>query len=315
MANQSHVKKLDEGFSAWNKWRKEHPEISPDLRNANLRNRALAQIDFRRTNLDGADLSNANLCSAQLDNASLYRTDLSGAKLKNAVLHKTAFKETILYHANFHKAILLDTLFLNVDLSEAINLENIFHLGPSTIGIDTFQRSRGKIPDVFLHEVGVQEQLLTSIRASGIAPMDYYSCFISYSNQNQHFVEILYKDLSKEGVLCWYAPKSLNAGDKFRAHIMEAVQSREKVLVVLSKDSLKSDWVMREVELARHRERNEKTVLLPIRLDNAILTTKVNWAVAIPNKLHIMSFKNWQHPPKYQKMLKDLLKALHKIGK
>lgn len=313
MADQRHLNKLNEGVRAWNQWREEHPEILPDLRKADLQGAILTEVDLRRTNLDCADLRNAKLCSVSLNSASLYQTNLSGARLRDAYLHKTYFKETILQRTNFHKASLLDTMFLNVDLNETINLETVVHLGPSTIGIDTIQRSKGNIPDVFLGGAGVSEQLLACIHSSGRAPFDYYTCFISYSGHDQRFVENLYQDLRKEGVLCWYAPKSLKAGEKFPAYITEAVQSREKVLVVLSKDSLDSDWVKQEVMLARQKEGNgEREVLLPIRLDSTILNSTIDWATAIRKRRHIRSFENWQQPSRYQKMLNDLLNDLRK---
>ena len=199
MADQGHLKKLNEGVTAWNKWREECPEIFPDLRKADLHGRILTGIDFRRTNLDNADLSNANLCSASLKFASLCQTNLSGAKLRNAFLCGTCFKETILQRTNFYKAALLETTFLNVDLKETINLETTVHLGPSTIGIDTIQRSGGNIPEAFLIGVGVSEQLHSYIHSLGHTPFDYYTCFISYANQDQHFVEILCQDLRKAG--------------------------------------------------------------------------------------------------------------------
>lgn len=318
MADQCHLNKLMEGVTAWNKWRNEHSEILPDLREAKLHGKPLARMDFRHTNLDFADLSNANLsdanlCSASLKSASLYQTNLSGAKLRNALLHKTYLKETILQRTNFHKALLLETAFLNVDLKETINLDTVVHLGPSTIGIDTIQRSRGKIPDAFLIRAGVSEQLLDCIYSLGFAPFDYYTCFISYSSQDKHFVEMLYRDLRKAGVLCWYAPESLNAGDKFPAEITEAVQSGEKLLVVLSKNALKSDGVKQEVILARQREgKGKREVLFPIRLDSAILHSAIEWAAPIRKRRHIRSFENWQHPPNYQKMLIGLLNDLRK---
>ena len=311
MVDQGHLKKLNEGVVAWNKWRDEHPEILPDLREAKLHGRLLTDIDFRHTNLDDADLSDANLCSSSLKSASLSRTTLRGAKIRNANLYRTNFKETILQHTNFHKVSLLDTAFLNVDLSETINLETAVHLGPSTIGIDTIQRSRGKIPKAFLVGAGVSEQLLDSIHSLGNTPFDYYTCFISYSSQDQHFVEILYRDLRKAGVHCWFASEDLNVGDKFPAEITEAVQSREKLLVVLSKSSLKSDWVRKEVQLARQKEGNgNREVLLPIRLDSAISSSTVDWAIAIRKRRHITDFQNWQQPSRYQKMLNELLDDL-----
>jgi hypothetical protein len=37
MANPEHLKILERGVDAWNEWRKEHPEIVPDLSEADLR--------------------------------------------------------------------------------------------------------------------------------------------------------------------------------------------------------------------------------------------------------------------------------------
>lgn len=313
MAHQGHLKKLNEGVKAWNKWRKDHPEIMPDLRNASLHGKSLAEIDLRHTNLDNADLSNANLSFASLKSASLCQTNLSGAKLHNAFLYKACFKETILQRTNFHRASLLETTFLNVDLKETINLETTVHLGPSTIGIDTIQRSKGKFPDAFLIGAGVAEQLLASFHSLGRAPFDYYSCFISYSSHDQHFVKLLYRDLCKAGVFCWFAPDDLNAGDKFTEEITQAVQSREKLLVVLSKNSLDSNWVKQEVILARQREGNgKKDVIVPICLDSAYLNSKIDWAVALRKRRHIRNFENWQQPSSYQEMLERLLNDLLK---
>ncbi len=183
----------------------------------------------------------------------------------------------------------------------------------STIGIDTIQRSRGKIPDAFLIGAGVSEQLLACIHSSGRAPFDYFTCFISYSSHDKDFVENLYRDLRKAGVLCWFAPESLKAGDKFPTEITEAVQSREKLIVVLSKNSLDSNWVEQEVILARQREgKGKREVLFPIRLDSAILHSAIEWAAPIRKRRHIRSFENWQHPPNYQKMLIGLLNDLRK---
>jgi hypothetical protein len=277
MADPDLVKMLLQGSEVWNRWRAERPEIKPDLRKADLREARLSKINFERTRLDGADLRGADLSSASLKTASLSQADLREAKLRNTWLHRTLFKETLLERTDFYHARLLETMFLNVDLRASIHLEQVFHLGPSTIGMDTIQRSRGNIPDAFLQGAGISEQLLACLHTSGQAPFDYYTCFISYSSSDQDFVEKLYKDLRKAGVFCWYAPESLKAGEKFPVRITEAVQSREKVLVVLSKASLKSDWVKKEVELARQKEgRGKREVLLPIRLDGAILNTTVD---------------------------------------
>lgn len=127
-------------------------------------------------------------------------------------------------------------------------------------------------------------------------------------------MEVLYQDLRKEGMLCWYAPESLMAGEKFPASITEAVQSREKVVVVLSSSSLASTWVEKEVELARQRESHGKReVLVPIRLDSAVLSATVVWAAGLRKRGIIRNFQNWQQPSTYQKLLKNLLSDLRKV--
>jgi hypothetical protein len=85
------------------------------------------------------------------------------------------------------------------------------------------------------------------------------------------------------------------------------------LLVVLSKSSLKSDWVRKEVNLARQKEGNGKRkLLLPIRLDSAYLNSNVDWAMAIQKQRHVRNFENWQRHSRYQEMLNDLLNDLRK---
>jgi hypothetical protein len=96
MANESHLEKLKQDVSAWNQWRLDHPEITPnlinaqlngaDLRGADLSGALLLKADLRGANLCSAELSLANLCSAELDGAKLVGANLNGAYLKWAYL-------------------------------------------------------------------------------------------------------------------------------------------------------------------------------------------------------------------------------------
>lgn len=160
MADPESVKIVKQGVTVWNQWRQKRSDIEPDLRDADLHNAQLSGINFDRTRLNGANLRNANLRSASLKAADLSQTDLRGARLQNAWLYRSLFRGTLLQQANFYHARLLETMFLTVDLREVLNLEQAFHLGPSTIGLDTIQQSRGNIPDTFLRGAGVPEQLV-----------------------------------------------------------------------------------------------------------------------------------------------------------
>jgi hypothetical protein len=81
---------------------------------------------------------------------------------------------------NFFGAIMSNTIFGNVDLSEAVGLETVVHGGPSTIGIDSIFRSKGKIPEIFLRGAGVPEGFITFMKSLVVNPIEYYSCFISF---------------------------------------------------------------------------------------------------------------------------------------
>jgi len=88
-------------------------------------------------------------------------------------------------------------------------------------------------------------------------PIEFYSCFISYSSQDDDFARRLHADLQQSGVRCWFAPEDLKIGDKFRMRIDESIRVYDKVMVILTEHSLASTWVEEEVEAAFEKERSE----------------------------------------------------------
>ena len=92
------------------------------------------------------------------------------------------------------------TNFAYLDLSVAIGLETINHQRPSTIGIDTIYKSGGKIPEVFLRGCGVPDEFIAYIGSMVGRPIEFYSCFISYSTKDQEFAKQLHTDLQAKGM-------------------------------------------------------------------------------------------------------------------
>lgn len=78
MANPEHLAKLKEGVEAWNKWRKDNPEIKRDLTEANLFGANLRRADLAEANLEAANFAGAgNLEIEQLREAkTLYKVQL-----------------------------------------------------------------------------------------------------------------------------------------------------------------------------------------------------------------------------------------------
>src|SRR6185436_4287773 len=100
--------------------------------------------------------------------------------------------------------------------------------GPSYIDINTLYKSRGNIPESFLRGCGAPDTFITFVRSLVNAAIDFYSCFISYSNKNHDFAERLYADLQNKGVRCWFAPEDLKIGDRFQERIEESIRIYDK---------------------------------------------------------------------------------------
>ena len=74
-------------------------------------------------------------------------------------------------------------------------------------------------------------------------PIEFHSCFISYSTKDQEFAERLHADLQAKGVRCWFAPHDIKAGMKIHEQIDQAIRVHEKLLLILSEHSMISEWV------------------------------------------------------------------------
>ncbi len=342
MANQEHLDLLKQGVEIWNQWRNEHARMGPDLSKANLAgvnlsHANLAETDFTSANLTGANLVYATLSKAKLWNAKLSRTDLRGAKLRGTdlsgadlydadlsytYLRGTVLREANLRQANLNRAFNLGeadlsravigwTIFGDVDLSGTKGLETVTHKGPSTIGIDAIYRSHGKIPEAFLKGAGVDDTFITYIRSLVGKPIEYYSCFISYSSKDDVFAKRLHADLQSHNVRCWYAPEDLKIGDKFWHRIDESIRLYDKLLVVLSEHSVESTWVEREVIAALEKEQQQqKLVLFPITLDETFKRTFAPWAADLRRQRHIGDFTHWTNHDDYQEAFNRLLHDL-----
>lgn len=316
MANPEHLKMIKRGVAVWNRWRLEHPEIRPNLRYADFENADLSYVDLSYVDLTFAKLTStilisANLKGTNLKGVNLRDVDLSNADLSESNLAETELSYTTLKCTNFNYAHLSFSTFAHTDLSEAIGLETVRHYGPSDVGINTIYSSQGKIPEVFLRGCGVWEEFISYMHSLIEHPIQFYSCFISYSSKDQGFAECLHIDLQNKGVRCWFAPKDLKIGDRFRDRIDESIRLHDKLLLILSEHSVSSPWVSDEVEAAIEREHREgRTVLFPIKIDDAVMGSEQAWAASIRRTRHIGDFTRWKDHDSYQKAFERLLRDL-----
>jgi hypothetical protein len=138
--------------------------------------------------------------------------------------------------------------------------------------------------------------------------------FISYSWANTKFVDKLYDRLTEHGASVWLDRHDLVSGP-LQEQIHRAIRLNDIVLLVLSEDSVKSDWVENELDMARSREKLEnRDVLCPIALDAA---WKSRMEPEAPNRAlwltikhkNVLDFSKWRtkaFEPVYEKLLRGL---------
>ena len=317
MANKKHLAILGKGVAAWNEWREQHPDIiTPDLSGANLFGADLSGADLSGAVLSRADLIGAKLIGANLSEANLRFAKLRGANLFGAHLSGADLSDANLVGADLTKASVSDTIFRGNDLSDVKGLENVRHDGPSMIGIDTIYRSHGKIPLAFLRGAGVPENFIEYMASLTGKALEFYSCFISYSTKDQEFAARLHADLQDNGVRCWFAPHDLKIGDRFQEVIEQSIRVYEKLLIILSENSVNSDWVEREVQAAMEKERHSPgdTALFPIRLDDDVMRSNRAWAADIRRTRHIGDFRKWKDHDSSKSAFERLLRDLKTEG-
>ena len=198
----------------------------------------------------------------------------------------------------------------DVDLSAVTGLETCRHDGPSIIDHRTLQRS-GRLPLAFLRGVGLPDSLIEYLPSLLNQPIQMYSCFISYSSKDQDFADRLHADLQTKGVRCWFAPHDLPIGAKTWDAIDEEIKLRDKLLLILSENSIVSDWVEDEVNKAFAEERDRKQdVLFPVPIDDTVMATSEPWARKLRDQRNIGDFRKWRDHDAYQASLNRLLRGL-----
>jgi uncharacterized protein YjbI with pentapeptide repeats len=344
MANEEHLAILRRGVRVWNRWRVENHDIRPDLSNAqlsgadlstamlnyanlrgtnlggaNLSSTLLLATDLYLVNLRGASLHNANLSHARLTDTSLINASLTGANLSNAHMFNTP-----MHSADLSGAVMGLTAFGDLDLSGVKGLETVTHLTPSHISIGTLVKSRGKIPDSFLRGCGVPESFIEYLPSllGAMQPIEFYSCFISYSTKDEAFAKRLHSKMRDNNLRVWFANEQLKGGRKLHEQIDEAIRVYDKFIIVLSPESLRSKWVMNEVRRTRKAElTNNQRKFFPIALMD--YRELEGWECIDPEtgtdlaaeirEYYVPDFRDWKNHDSFEKAFAQLLEGLKAV--
>ena len=89
--------------------------------------------------------------------------------------------------------------------------------------------------------------------------------FISHSSNDVEFARTLAKDLDKRGVKVWLSEMNIKVGDSIPQKINDALENCNFFAIILSNDSVNSEWVMKELSSAFVEElERQSIVVLPI---------------------------------------------------
>jgi len=271
--------------------------VGTDLTGANLTGATLSRCDLTRANLSKviahrADFSNAQLFKTTLNHASmtgaclekarlkqadlsfadltrvrLNESDLSHAYLRNAILVEADLSRARLWGASLEHAVFGGTGLGNLDLLHVTGLESATHIGPSTIGIDTFFLSKGKLPQPFLRGCGVAEDLIQNRTLLAEHPWKNVLCHIVFNSEDSSFANKLFDSLQSRGIRCWLREQTRKDESDDAPQPDWRMYPQDAFLVCLSKPSLSGDWIDELVETARAtQDRYQKELNLAIQL-------------------------------------------------
>lgn len=130
------------------------------------------------------------------------------------------------------------------------------------------------------------------------------SIFLSHSSVDKPFVRKLAADLRRAGFYVWVDEAEIKVGDSLIEKIEAGIDSTDFLGVVLSSNSLKSEWVTREVRIALSQEiAGRRVKVLPILLER----------ISIPSFLLDKKYADFTTDEKYGESLQQIIRCMSEL--
>lgn len=127
------------------------------------------------------------------------------------------------------------------------------------------------------------------------------SVFLSHNVKDKPWVRKLAERLTSDGVVVWLDEAELKIGDSLIEKISDGIQEMEYVAAVISKNSVESYWVQKEISLAMSKEiLGRKVTVLPLLIERCKLPA------ALIDKLYADFTKPENFETEYSKLLHAL---------
>ncbi len=123
--------------------------------------------------------------------------------------------------------------------------------------------------------------------------------FLSHSSNDKPFIRQLASDLTAAGISVWLDEQRIHVGDSIPEKIDQGLAASDFFLLAVSKRSVESEWVKKELNNALVTEvQKRKTHILPLKLDD----------VDMPGVISDKKYANFS--TSYKEGLSELKKAL-----
>ncbi len=127
------------------------------------------------------------------------------------------------------------------------------------------------------------------------------SVFLSHNSKDKPWVRLLAQRLISDGVVVWLDEAELNIGDSLIEKIASGIKEMKFVAAILSKNSIESTWVQKEISLAMSKEiSGRKVTVLPLLIE------KCDLPASLSDKL----YADFTNPDNYENEYFKLLRAL-----
>jgi len=91
--------------------------------------------------------------------------------------------------------------------------------------------------------------------------------FIAHSSRDNKISKKIAEALKEEGFAVWYDEWEIKVGDSISQRIGSGLQQGDFLVIILSKNSIQSQWVQRELSAALALEGKKSMFILPVRID------------------------------------------------
>lgn len=128
--------------------------------------------------------------------------------------------------------------------------------------------------------------------------------FISYSSCNKNIADNLCAKLESNGIKVWYAPRDIRTGD-YASAIVNAISRCTHFVVIVSEQSLKSQHVLNEIDLAFQRL-GRSLKFCPLKIDEEEMG---------PAFRYYLSRQHWMdaHIPPLEQRLEEFVERVRKV--